>query len=328
MEVMSDSSQNADAIQEQLDSSHSIDPVNSLNLSTCQITEFTVEEQRAQIITRGLSGLINLGNTCYMNACLQCLSATEILVAYFYCKMYKKDLQHGIIRTLSDQKRKKTKKSGEVNIKYKDMKDAFKNSLMYRFRNLLIVMWGANCKLKPRGFKDKLGDVKKSFANHNQHDSHECIDTILDALHEESKTDVVTQIVDMSPRVAEYQDVKQYYSRLVFDNLELTEDEKVKLKNEFNIFRSEHLREDAKLKSLLEWQKFLKKNHSVIIDIFTGLYFTELKCHNCLLPSFTFETFTCLNPSVPEGREPIQLDELMSNDFNQIELMTGETSYN
>jgi ubiquitin carboxyl-terminal hydrolase 4/11/15 len=39
----------------------------------------------------GATGLDNLGNTCYMNAALQCLSNTPLLTGYFLSERYAED---------------------------------------------------------------------------------------------------------------------------------------------------------------------------------------------------------------------------------------------
>ncbi|CAE8712455.1 unnamed protein product, partial [Polarella glacialis] len=110
----------------------------------------------------GRVGLANLGNTCFMNAGLQCLSHLEPLAAYFLSGSYKQDINH-------------SSKMGR------------KGEFAEAFAELQLALWQTEqSHFKPKELRAKLaGFAPHLFENGDQQDVHEFLAFCLDGLHED-----------------------------------------------------------------------------------------------------------------------------------------------
>jgi len=119
---------------------------------------------------KGLTGLANVGNTCYLNSCMQVLSHTYELNDFLKEKSYK----------------------NKINRKPESV-------LLVEWDKLREMMWSTNCTIAPHGFVQSVQQVailknRDIFSGYNQNDIQEFLIFIIDCFHGALSREVDMQI--------------------------------------------------------------------------------------------------------------------------------------
>uniref|UniRef100_A0AAX7SD30 Ubiquitin carboxyl-terminal hydrolase n=1 Tax=Astatotilapia calliptera TaxID=8154 RepID=A0AAX7SD30_ASTCA len=201
----------------------------------------SVEEQDSYRGQPGVCGLTNLGNTCFMNSALQCLSNTPPLTEYFLQNSYVDELNF-------------TNPLG------------MKGEIAEAYADVIKQMWsGRHYSVVPRVFKTKVGHFASQFLGYQQHDSQELLSFLLDGLHEDLNR----------VKNKEYIELRDADGR-----------------------QDQEVAEEA-------WRNHLRRNDSVIVDTFHGLFKSTLVCPECHKVSVTFDPFCYLSVPLPVSKERV-----------------------
>uniref|UniRef100_H3DBW0 Ubiquitin carboxyl-terminal hydrolase n=1 Tax=Tetraodon nigroviridis TaxID=99883 RepID=H3DBW0_TETNG len=206
-----------------------------------QIMRNSVEEPDSFRGQPGVCGLTNLGNTCFMNSALQCLSNTPPLTEYFLGNSYLDELNF-------------TNPLG------------MKGEIAEAYADVVKQIWsGRHYSVVPRIFKTKVGHFASQFLGYQQHDSQELLSFLLDGLHEDLNR----------VKNKEYIELRDADGR-----------------------PDQEVAEEA-------WRNHRRRNDSVIVDTFHGLFKSTLICPECRKISVTFDPFCYLSIPLPVSKERV-----------------------
>ncbi|XP_062601497.1 ubiquitin carboxyl-terminal hydrolase 32-like isoform X2 [Saccostrea cucullata] len=184
---------------------------------------------------KGATGLNNLGNTCFMNAAVQCVSNTWPLTQYFIGGLHLFELN----------------RSNPLGMK---------GHIAQRYGELVKDLWSGTSKtIAPLKLRWTIGKYAPRFNGFQQHDSQELLSFLLDGLHEDLNR------VHVKP----YVELKDSDGR-----------------------QDEVVAEEA-------WENHLRRNQSIIVDLFHGQLKSQVRCKECGHMSVRFDPFNYLSLPLP-----------------------------
>ncbi|KAJ2304159.1 ubiquitin-specific protease doa4, partial [Coemansia sp. RSA 2706] len=142
--------------------------------------------------------------------------------------------------------------------------------VVMEFSKVVESMWqGQYSSISPKDFRIAIASCSEQFKGNGQEDAHEFASFLLDTLHE--------MLNRMHPRPPPDRE-PTFEEEIEFE--QLTDEE-----------QSEH-----------QWEKYMRRNSSIVNSIFQGQIQSRLTCMSCQHTSTTYHTFTELSLPIPEPR--------------------------
>ena len=206
-------------------------------VNVSNISKYLTEES-----SHGLCGGKNLGNTCFMNSSIACISNCLELTYYFLSGDYKKDIN-------------------------KENKLGMGGRLAKSWGALLHQYWVEKTRVgNPAEFKKTLGDKVKMFRGFGQQDSNEFMNFFIDYLNEDLNGTTQKPYVELESKKPDETD-EECAKRF--------------------------------------WECNLRRNDSIITDLFCGQYKSTIICPECGNINITFDPFNTLTLPLVNKKEEI-----------------------
>ncbi|WAQ91555.1 hypothetical protein PtA15_14A439 [Puccinia triticina] len=261
---------------EKMNQSNLLDPKFSLTSPNSDLSLVAFASAQGALKTRGIRGLVgltNLGNTCFMNSALQCLSNCPELKNYFLSRVYINELNRTNPLGMGG---KVAETFGQLIERMWSSEYEVKNGRTNGTGGMM--NYGGSSShhsVSPREFKSIVGRFNSLFLGYGQQDSQELLTFLLDALHEDLNR----------VKVKPFDEIPDYD-----DSNNSTNDPQAEAKKILKLAKT-------------CWNLYRRRNDSVIVDLFQGQYKSTLICPDCNKVAIKFDEIMYLTLQLPINKK-------------------------
>ncbi|CAF3324573.1 unnamed protein product [Rotaria socialis] len=206
-------------------------------------------------------GLKNCGNTCFINAIVQCLCHTEQLASYFLRKGYEID-----IRNI---------KNAIVDYQHSSTSQLHGFKVTKSFVQIFQALWNNSSNTTSKlsyDFKTIIGNLNRQYSGNEQNDAQEFLLFLINTIHDE-----LNLVANNRVR----QQTKNSFSSTTISSQSSSSLASVELARR-------------------AWSDYTDANQSIITSTFSAQLHSTLRCNQCKQESKTFEPYLLLSLPIPQ----------------------------